>query len=350
MTTRGGISLAFPMRRWIARWPALLLPLVAVGTIGLVGTPVPEVLIVLAVCLAVAVPAESAKIAPYALFGYGAYGLFKLHSLETYESIPVRYGVVIPGPTGSTAMFAEALLFLVLAACVLAVNDAPGGRAIRRAVSQLRGSNGQPKTVPPLLLLAALFLWEELLSSQLWFGSGWQNPGRTFAVAAFAVGLVVVRARPRAAAAASVAGIVAFGMFGVLSGLHWALYGAGYPLTYMLYGAVPFADGPLALIQGIALTAVGCLLAPRLLTWQGDAELARRAQALTQRVGRLTQTRSDATEVAVAELRRIERDLHDGAQARLVAVGMSLRAAEQLMASSPDAALALVAEARETSS
>ena len=98
------------------------------------------------------------------------------------------------------------------------------------------------------------------------------------------------------------------------------------------------------------LLAAGCVLAPRLLTWAADPELAARAQALTQRVTRLTRTRSDATETAVAELRRIERDLHDGAQARLVAVGMSLRAAEQLMRASPEAALALVAEARETSS
>jgi signal transduction histidine kinase len=49
-------------------------------------------------------------------------------------------------------------------------------------------------------------------------------------------------------------------------------------------------------------------------------------------------------------VRRIERDLHDGAQARLVAVGMSLRAAERLITANPEAALALVAEARETSS
>ncbi len=87
-----------------------------------------------------------------------------------------------------------------------------------------------------------------------------------------------------------------------------------------------------------------------MLAWAADPQLARRAAALTQRVDRLTRTRSDATDTAVAELRRIERDLHDGAQARLVAVGMSLRAAEQLMAPSPEAALALVAEARETSS
>ena len=64
----------------------------------------------------------------------------------------------------------------------------------------------------------------------------------------------------------------------------------------------------------------------------------------------LTQTRHDAVDTAAAELRRIERDLHDGAQARLVALGMSLRAAERMFASNPAAALALVSEARETSS
>ena len=72
--------------------------------------------------------------------------------------------------------------------------------------------------------------------------------------------------------------------------------------------------------------------------------------ALTQRVDRLTRPAATRPSIAVAELRRIERDLHDGAQARLVAVGMSLRAAEELMRTSPEAALALVAEARETSS
>ena len=54
-----------------------------------------------------------------------------------------------------------------------------------------------------------------------------------------------------------------------------------------------------------------------------DSELAARAQQLTQRVQTLTRTRSEAVDTAVAELRRIERDLHDGAQARLVAVGMA---------------------------
>ena len=81
-----------------------------------------------------------------------------------------------------------------------------------------------------------------------------------------------------------------------------------------------------------------------------NAELAARAQQLTQRVQTLTRTRSDAVDTAAAELRRIERDLHDGAQARMVAVGMSLQAAERLFATNPEAALALVSEAKESSS
>jgi hypothetical protein len=67
------------------------------------------------------------------------------------------------------------------------------------------------------------------------------------------------------------------------------------------------------------------------------------------RVRRLTITRVDALETATAELRRIERDLHDGAQARLVALGISLRATERLIKTNPDAAVALVAETRENS-
>jgi signal transduction histidine kinase len=51
-----------------------------------------------------------------------------------------------------------------------------------------------------------------------------------------------------------------------------------------------------------------------------------------------------------AELRRIERDLHDGAQARLVALGMSLAIAEQQLEHDPESARALLTEARAASS
>ena len=69
-------------------------------------------------------------------------------------------------------------------------------------------------------------------------------------------------------------------------------------------------------------------------------------QALTERVDVLTRTRRGALDVQAAELRRIERDLHDGAQARLVALSMQLGRAEERLADQPDAA-ELVRRARE---
>ena len=73
------------------------------------------------------------------------------------------------------------------------------------------------------------------------------------------------------------------------------------------------------------------------------------ARELQMRVAHLAETRSDALDVQAAELRRIERDLHDGAQARLVAMGMSLGAAERLIERDPGRARELLAEARASS-
>ena len=67
---------------------------------------------------------------------------------------------------------------------------------------------------------------------------------------------------------------------------------------------------------------------------------------LEVRVDELTRTRSGALDVQASELRRIERDLHDGAQARLVALSMQLGRAEERLADNPDTA-ALVRQARE---
>ncbi|HKP19095.1 MAG TPA: sensor domain-containing protein [Gaiellaceae bacterium] len=67
---------------------------------------------------------------------------------------------------------------------------------------------------------------------------------------------------------------------------------------------------------------------------------------LRRRVERLESTRAEAVDEQDAELRRIERDLHDGAQARLVALGLNLGMAEQKFRSDPEAAEKLVAEAR----
>jgi signal transduction histidine kinase len=78
--------------------------------------------------------------------------------------------------------------------------------------------------------------------------------------------------------------------------------------------------------------------------------LAPTSQAtLAQRVEKLTETRHDALDTSAAELRRIERDLHDGAQARLVAMGMNLGTIEALVEKDPAKAKKLLAMARESS-
>ncbi|MBO1416719.1 histidine kinase [Streptomyces sp. FH025] len=74
---------------------------------------------------------------------------------------------------------------------------------------------------------------------------------------------------------------------------------------------------------------------------------SRRAE-LARQVSHLAQTRADTIDAGAAELRRIERDLHDGAQARLVALGMLLTVAEQIK-HDPDALGPLLAEARTSS-
>ncbi|MET0132967.1 MAG: sensor histidine kinase [Kibdelosporangium sp.] len=70
---------------------------------------------------------------------------------------------------------------------------------------------------------------------------------------------------------------------------------------------------------------------------------------LAHRVNQLTRSRSDATDTQAAELRRIERDLHDGAQARWVAMGLNLGAVERLIDQDPETAKRLLANARNAS-
>ena len=162
---------------------------------------------------------------------------------------------------------------------------------------------------------------------------------------------------PVVAADLATVGLVAVGLIGIVS----AANSPSVPLPSVFvavpggqvsqaFGAVSPKLALLAAVEGAVVLAFGLWLVPRtigphamaLLRLEPDAELA-------GRVEQLTQTRADAVDTAAAELRRVERDLHDGAQARLVALGMNLRAAERLIPTSPQAAMALVAEARESS-
>src|ERR671910_2723894 len=70
--------------------------------------------------------------------------------------------------------------------------------------------------------------------------------------------------------------------------------------------------------------------------WLGRILLAPRSRdGLQERVEVLTEGRSKAVEAAIAERRRIERDLHDGAQQRLVALAMTLGMARQKLERGP---------------
>ncbi|MEY9942285.1 sensor histidine kinase [Streptacidiphilus sp. MAP5-3] len=105
-------------------------------------------------------------------------------------------------------------------------------------------------------------------------------------------------------------------------------------LLVVLFGALVLlawpwvARAPLALDKALMLRLLG----------------PSRAQ---QRVAQLEETRELVIHEAAATLRRIERDLHDGAQARIVALGMRLgRAESRLTRGEPERAAELIAEAR----
>ncbi|MFH8746336.1 sensor histidine kinase [Streptomyces rimosus] len=136
-------------------------------------------------------------------------------------------------------------------------------------------------------------------------------------------------------------------------------------------GIVPFTAGVVAAVPpaGVAVAVLGLGrpdLAPRLVgvlglivaiatapyAWRPVGPVAARflrpspAMLLADRVDELTAQRADTTIAQAAEIRRIERDLHDGAQARLVGLGLSLATAEKLMETDPEQARALLREAR----
>ncbi|GAA5012161.1 sensor histidine kinase [Actinopolymorpha pittospori] len=104
---------------------------------------------------------------------------------------------------------------------------------------------------------------------------------------------------------------------------------------------------------GVAMIVAGLVAAP--FAWRILGPLAVRFLGsaprfrLGRRVEELEAIRADLTQTQSAELERIERNLHDGAQARLVAMGMSMQAAEHLVDANPAAAKEILAEARASS-
>ncbi|MFE9429821.1 sensor histidine kinase [Streptomyces sp. NPDC006640] len=134
----------------------------------------------------------------------------------------------------------------------------------------------------------------------------------------------------------------------------WRVFTDGTQVGWW-YGFVPISGQASALAAGAlgaVLLAASLYLSPLLLRFHfrvTRAVLASGEGELAERVRVLTETRREAVDTSAAELRRIERDLHDGAQARLVAVGMDLGTVEALIEKDPARARHLLAQARRSS-
>ncbi|MFI9782832.1 histidine kinase [Kitasatospora sp. NPDC051984] len=138
----------------------------------------------------------------------------------------------------------------------------------------------------------------------------------------------------------------------VLAGLWW-LFPAEEPIRLIL--DAPIDSWGSAIYVGVPQFLLAVLLAlfgPPLVA--GAAASVSRwllapsaAEALAERVATLDRTRTGAIDAHGSELRRIERDLHDGTQARLVNLAMQLGLAERTFGIDPAAVGPLLTRARE---
>jgi len=116
------------------------------------------------------------------------------------------------------------------------------------------------------------------------------------------------------------------------------LFGLGTPPAGLWWGPVGLAGLVVLPFAAAVLVRVEAVVARALLgTGQADRE-----RVLTQRVETLTQTRVETVDSVEAERRRIERDLHDGPQQRLVAIAMDLGMARERLARDHEGAQQLV--------
>ncbi|MFJ6696120.1 sensor histidine kinase [Streptomyces sp. NPDC091272] len=150
---------------------------------------------------------------------------------------------------------------------------------------------------------------------------------------------------------------VVFWSFGLLS-FAYPLYGWAIPQDdgahgIQLYGGMHhevYLDAPLETALTCATGLVLLLVCPwvtRALVSVDRLLVATllSPSALDERVTELESDRGVVVDTAAADLRRIERDLHDGAQARLVALAMDLGLAKEKLTADPEAAARMVDEA-----
>jgi signal transduction histidine kinase len=133
----------------------------------------------------------------------------------------------------------------------------------------------------------------------------------------------------------------------------WWAFPAADPVRLLI--EVPVTRWSTALVLGtvqlVVLAGAGYLVLPALAGGYARLALAvlgpSAADRLAAQVADLSRTRAEVLEAHGAELRRIERDLHDGTQARLVAIAVRLAVARQSLPDAPPAVARLLREAHE---
>ncbi|MFE1646830.1 sensor histidine kinase [Microbacterium sp. P01] len=125
-------------------------------------------------------------------------------------------------------------------------------------------------------------------------------------------------------------------LYALGDGVRIAGSGLDVPTEWAVPLGVLIAVVSLAAVVGLAI--LHGVLARAILVPSREAQLAAEAQTSHQQ-------RAGAVRSAEVERTRIERDLHDGVQPRLVSVGMTLGMAQQKVDDDPEAAKALIAEA-----
>jgi signal transduction histidine kinase len=339
--------------------PGVCLLLLAIAVGGLFTPATTPIVLLMAAAGIVAVfwPHLTRRLVPLSLLALGLYGLEVVRVLARWGIFySAAYGLVTTASGWTRALILPQMWAFLVAGTWLIWRRMD--RHSRWATVLLwekpdaQGAGRRPRW--GLLLLPATIMIVEMNSLSTWFGAGYWSA--TVTVVAIIIALAMIVLLPAVAADLTLAVLIGLGLYGVALALAWpADIQLPSPYTREIrYGVIWVVGRPTAVaagLEGLAILAFALWLVPRALDARTRSLFWPAPDAvLAERVQRLTQTRADAVDTAAAELRRVERDLHDGAQARLVALGMSLRAAERLITSSPQAALELITEARESSS
>jgi signal transduction histidine kinase len=232
-------------------------------------------------------------------------------------------GGLVPYPSTPT----QILLAIGVPAAVLLTALPALTAAQRHRLRELLGVD-----IPPPRARGRWWTWRGVAAAAR-SGSTWRELGYHLLVAPLLAvgGLLAVGLW---AAAAALAGIFAYAWAFPAASLMRA---SGYitwdaALTVLGVALLLVAPRAAGIVTRIDVRAASALLGP--------SDLQRRVQVLTE-------SRAGVLDAADAERRRIERDLHDGAQQRLVSLIMNLGLARASMPDLPDAARRVIAEAHE---